>query len=159
VSNASNTLYGVNASSASDAWAVGNECSEPACPDPGITTDTITLHWNGKKWSRATATDPGSSVNDLQAVSAVSASDIWAAGLQLGASLPCETLTEHWNGKGWSAVASPNGTTSSVGLNVNFLSGVGAISRTDAVAVGWVQIGTAYQVLILNWNGTKWSIA
>jgi hypothetical protein len=213
VADASNTLYGVDAHSAASAWAVGNECIDPACPDPGITTDTIILRWNGKKWSRVaspspgttnsvlfgvsavraddawavgdftatggisaliehwngakwsqvTAANPGSSFNDFQAVSAASARDIWAVGDQLGAALPYTTLTEHRTGTTWSAVASPNGTTSTVGANVNFLAGVAAISRTDAIAVGWVQVftdpGIAYHVMILTWNGTKWSIA
>ena len=209
VSDASTTLYGVSAASATDAWAVGNDCADPACPDPGITTDTFTIrwngkkwlrvdspspstgnnvlfgvktlgpdnawavgdtngspgidaliaHWNGKKWSQAASANPGSSFDDLTSVSAASRTDVWAVGDQLGASLPYDTLTEHRGGGAWTAVASPNGTTSSVGLNVNFLSGVSAISRTDAVAVGWVEIGTTNQVLILKWNGTKWSVA
>jgi hypothetical protein len=202
VSDASTTLYGVNADSARDAWAVGNECIYPACPDPGITTDAVTLHWNGTKWSivaspspgetnnvlfgvsavtpdnawavgvtngdalidhwngtkwsQVKAANPGSSFNDLQAVSAASAGDVWAAGLQLGAALPYTTLTERWTGTAWSAVPSPNGTTSTSGLNVNFLSGVVAISATRAIAVGWAQIGTTYRVLILQWNGKAW---
>ena len=206
VSDASTTLYGVSADSATDAWAVGNECIYPACPDPGITTDTFTMHWNGKKWSRVAspsfggtnnvlfgvsalrpdnawavgdssvtgalivhwngkkwsevpAANPGSAFNDLQAVSAASAEDIWAAGDQLGASLPFDTLTEQRDGSAWTAVASPNGTTSDTG--VNMLAGVAAISSRDAVAVGWAQSkgGPFYQVLILKWNGTRWVIA
>jgi hypothetical protein len=208
VSDASTTLYGVNADSATNAWAVGNECVYPACPDPGITTDAVILHWNGTrwsivsspspggannvlfgvsavtpdnawavgdttntfpgdthalvehwngtKWSQAKAPNPGSSFNDLQAVSAASAKDVWAAGQQLGAALPYTTLTERWDGTAWSAVPSPNGTTSTSGLNVNFLSGIAAISPADAIAVGWVQTST-YHVLILQWNGKTWS--
>jgi hypothetical protein len=209
VSGASNTIYGVDANSATSAWAVGNECDFFACPYPGLTTDTLILHWNGKtwskvsspspggwnnvlfgvsavtaddawavgdtsatspggvqslvvhwngtKWSRVTSPNPGSQFNDLQAVSAASASDIQAAGNQLGPDLPYATLTEDWNGKAWSAVASPNGTTADP--FVNALAGVSAISSWDAVAVGWVQTsGTpSYNVLILQWNGKTWS--
>jgi hypothetical protein len=210
LSDESNTLYGVDAVSATSAWAVGNECDFFACPYNGVTTDTLILHWNGKTWSqvkspspggannvlfgvtavtsdnawavgdtintfpgnakslilhwngttwsRVASANPGSSFNDLQAVSAASASDIQAAGNQLGANLPYDTLTEHWNGKTWSAVASPNGTTSDTG--VNMLSGISAISGSDAVAVGWAQgSGVTYQVLILQWNGKTWSKA
>ena len=206
VSDASTTLYGVSADSATDAWAVGNECTDPACPDPGITTDTFTMHWNGKKWSKVAspsfggtnnvlfgvralkpdnawavgdssvtgaltehwngtkwsqvpAANPGSAFNDLEAVSAASATDIWAVGDQLGASLPFDTLTEHWHGSAWTTVASPNGTTSDTG--VNQLVGVAVISSKDAVAVGWAQSkgGPFYHVLILKWNGTRWAIA
>jgi hypothetical protein len=207
VSGASNTIYGVDANSATSAWAVGNECDFFACPYPGVTTGTLILHWNGKtwskvsspspgeennvlfgvsavtsddawavgdtsggngslvmhwngtKWSRVASPDPGSQFNDLQAVSAASASDVQAAGNQLGADLPYATLTEHWNGKAWSAVASPNGAIADP--FVNFLAGVSAISSCDAVAVGWVESsGTpSYQVLILQWNGKTWSKA
>jgi hypothetical protein len=211
VSGASNTLYGVDANSATSAWAVGNECDFFACPEPGYTTGTMILHWNGTtwskvsspspgvsnnvlfgvsavtpddawavgdtsgtsaggggtlvvhwngtKWSRVASPNPGSQFNDLQAVSAASASDVQAAGNQLGADLPYDTLTEHWNGKAWSAVASPNGTLAKP--FVNFLAGVSAISSCDAVAVGWaMSSGTpSYQVLILRWNGKTWSRA
>jgi len=116
------------------------------------------VHWNGKKWSQVPAANPGSAFNDLEAVSAASAKDIWAVGDQLGASLPFDTLTEQGHGGAWTAVASPNGTTSDTG--VNQLLGVAAISSKDAVAVGWAQSSAGvYQVLILKWNGTRWAIA
>jgi hypothetical protein len=210
VSAASNTLYGVSASSATSAWAVGDECAVATCPYPGYPTDTITLHWNGTKWSlvsspspggaqnglfgvsalsandawavgdttntfpgqtdslilhwngtawsRVASANPSSAFDNLNAVSAASASDIWAAGNQLGASLPYRTLTERWSGSAWTAVASPDGTTS--GTGVNLLAGVTALSSGDAVAVGWAQGSAgAYQVLILRWNGMTWSMA
>jgi hypothetical protein len=207
VTFASSTIYGIDAYSATSAWAVGNECDFFACPYPGTVTGTLILHWNGKtwskvaspspgafnnvlfgvsavtsndawavgdtsdgggslvvhwngtKWSRVASPNPGSQFNDLQAVSAASASDIQAAGDQLGPDLPYATLTEHWNGKTWSAVASPDGTIAKP--FVNALAGVSAISPCDAVAVGWVQ-GSGileYQVLILQWNGKAWSKA
>jgi hypothetical protein len=214
VTGGSNTLYGVDAHSATSAWAVGSGCTVPACPEPSNLGGTLILRWNGKKWSRVpspspgttisvlfgvsavraddawavgdfsetggsinaliehwngtkwsqvAAANPGSSFNDFQAVSAASARDIWAVGDQLGTSLPYTTLTEHRAGATWSAVASPNKTTSTFGANVNFLAGVATISRTDVIAVGWVQTftdpGIAYHVMILTWNGTKWSIA
>src|SRR6202012_3593680 len=73
VSDASTTLYGVSANSAANAWAVGNECIDPACPDPGITTDTFTMHWNGKKWSRVGSVSPGGMNNVLFGVSTLKA--------------------------------------------------------------------------------------
>jgi hypothetical protein len=150
-------LFAVSAVKADDAWAVGDliNTSGPI--------NALIEHWNGTKWSQVTAANPGSSFNDLQAVSAASACDIWAAGDQLDADLPYTTLTEHQTGATWSAVASPNGTTSTDGANVNLLAGIAAISPSKAVAVGWVQTfthpGIAYHVLILTWNGKKWSMA
>jgi len=150
-------LFAVSAVKADDAWAVGDliNTSGPI--------RALIEHWNGTKWSQVAAANPSSYFNDLQAVSAASACDIWATGDQLDADLPYTTLTEHQTGTTWSAVASPNGTTSTNGANVNLLAGIAAISPTRAVAVGWVETftnpGIAYHVLILTWNGKKWSIA
>jgi hypothetical protein len=151
---ANNVLFGVSAVTTDNAWAVGDTSGT----DPGA-VESLVVHWNGTKWSRVASPNPGSSFNDLQAVSAASATDIQAAGNQLGADLPYDTLTEHWNGTAWSAVASPNGTFSDP--FVNFLSGISAVSSSDAVAVGWaMSSGTpSYQVLILQWNGKTWSRA
>jgi hypothetical protein len=39
------TLGGVSATSATDAWAVGDQC--PSCGNPG----TLIMHWNGTAWT------------------------------------------------------------------------------------------------------------
>jgi len=202
-SGASTTLYGVSAASAADVWAVGNACI--GCGAPGMTADTFTMRWNGKKWSRvdgpgpstgynvlfgvktlgpdnawavgdtpgssgidalighwngkhwsqAASANPGSSFDDLKAVSALSAGDVWAAGDQASGGLPYDTLTEQRAGGAWTAVASPDGTTT----DINMVAGVAAISSSDVVAVGWTQTAAGYRVLILKWNGTRWAIA
>jgi hypothetical protein len=98
----------------------------------------------------------------INAVSADSATDAWAVGSFTNATTKAtETLTMHWTGTGWTAVSSPNagGTTSSA--DVTTLTGVTAISPTNAWAVGsYVNpAGQARQTLILHWNGSAWSTA
>jgi hypothetical protein len=91
---------------------------------------------------------------NLAGVSAVSATDAWAVGYACSnaecsePNLVYKTLIEHWNGTTWSTVASPNPAPS------DQLTGVSAVSATDAWAVGTASSG---QTLILHWNGTKWS--
>src|SRR5205807_6085949 len=66
-----------------------------------------------------------------------------------------QTLVEHWNGTSWRIVSSPN-----IGSNFNTLSGVTAISSTNAWAVGFVinSSKNINQPLVEHWNGTKWGI-
>jgi len=53
----------------------------------------------------------------------------------------------------WTVVPSPN-----AGLNNNTLSGVSAVSTTDAWAVGSSHNGSAYRALTEHWDGQSWSI-
>ena len=60
----------------------------------------------------------------------------------------------HWNGAGWTEVASPSpgGTTGTA------LSGVDALSASIVWAVGsTAPFGTGGRTLILRWNGTSWT--
>jgi hypothetical protein len=143
-----NVLFGVKTLGPDNAWAMGDMNGSS-----GI--DALIVHWNGKDWSQAASANPGSSFNDVRAVSAVSARDIWAVGDQSNGGFPYDTLTEQRVGGAWTAIASPNGTTT----DINMLAGVAAISSRDVVAVGWVQASTGYRVLILKWNGTRWAKA
>src|ERR1022692_1830765 len=70
-----NVLDGVAATSASNAWAVGEYFH-------GTTDQTLVLHWNGTAWKRVRSPDPGgsSTVNELAAVAATSPGNIWAVG-------------------------------------------------------------------------------
>lgn len=144
-----NTLLGVAAVSPNDVWAVGNYISS------GGVHQTLTMHWNGTQWSIATSPNPGSSINRLFAVAAVSANDVWAVGnYSIPASDTFRTLTMHWNGTQWSLISSPN-----PGLDYNLVIGVTATSADDAWAVGFYTNGRSSppQTLTIHWDGTQWS--
>jgi hypothetical protein len=69
---------------------------------------------------------------------------------------PRTTLTESWNGAGWSVAPSPN-----PGNSVNILNGVSCTTSTNCVAVGYyfnASSPTIGQTLIEKWNGTSWSV-
>jgi hypothetical protein len=66
------------------------------------------------------------------------------------------TLIEHWDGRAWSVVPSPD-----VADVSNFLTGVNALTSDDAWAVGWWrdEPGSGYaQTLTLHWDGSTWAI-
>jgi hypothetical protein len=70
-------LFGISATSARNAWAVG---------------DNLILHWNGKAWTR----QPVPAGSYLSRVAAVSARDAWAVGFNSRGS-----LILRWNGVLW----------------------------------------------------------
>jgi hypothetical protein len=99
-----NELTGLTVLSPTDAWASG---SEGNVNDENFHIPYV-LHWNGTAWSLDRTPNRGGEGSLLNAVSAVSASDVWAVGQtqQLnGAILP---LTEQFDGHGWAVVASPD---------------------------------------------------
>jgi len=144
-----NGLFGAASISANDVWAVGNFSSS------GVPEQTLTLHWNGKKWSVVKSPNVSSQDSELMAVSAVSTNDVWAVGDSHTTSPVFQTLTEHWNGHKWSIMASPN-----PGAQLNELFGVAAVSTNDVWAVGSFALTgfSPSQTLIEHWNGTSWSV-
>lgn len=145
-------LKGVAAVSSGDIWAVGSYT------DPGgsILRKTLILHWNGSQWTIFPSSNPGSLVNGLNGVSAVSATDVWAVGYASDGTGD-QTLALHWNGTNWQRVASP-----SPGAPNNQLLGVAAVSKNDVWAVGYANAnndGGIYRTLALHWNGSAWSVA
>jgi len=60
--------------SATDAWAVGYYTNSSGGTEP------LLLHWNGTAWKKVTASALGTTENTPYGVSAVSATDAWAAG-------------------------------------------------------------------------------
>ena len=137
-------LFGVAATSARNAWAVGQAHSSGK---------SIILHWNGTAWTRVPSpTAPGGT--GLYAVAATSARNAWAVG-NSGAE-PGKTEILHWNGTTWTHVPSP--TPKGGGA----LFGVAAVSSRNAWAVGcagncFQGFGNGLRTLILHWNGTTWS--
>ena len=137
----SGQLFGVAATSASNAWAVGQT----------INGATIILRWNGTAWKRVPSpTMKGGSA--LYAVAATSASNAWAVG---GSDAPPgKTEILHWNGTAWKRVPSPTPVTGGA------LFGVAATSARNAWAVGCAgncfQFSGGIKTLVLHWNGTAW---
>jgi len=151
-------LAGVSCSSAKACIAVGNNGYK-----------TLAEAWNGTKWRILATPNPtllggrfgGLDMDLLTGVSAVSATDAWAVGGRSTSSGRIgDTLIEHWNGKRWSVVASPNPvgfTPANTAFNV--LSGVSCSSAKACIAVGnWGTSLSHLKPLAEVWNGTSWRI-
>jgi hypothetical protein len=149
-----NLLSGVAAISDTDVWAVGDFNST----DDNVINHTLAEHWNGTAWSIVPSPNVGTMGSSLSAVSAASSKDVWAVGtVQTDDSANGNrTLIEHWNGSAWSVVPSPNPSSRS-----DNLTGVAAISATNAWAVGWYENDeqSALLPIISHWDGTSWSLA
>lgn len=91
----------------------------------------------------------------LEGVSAVSSGDVWAVGYSRSASGKVSTLAEHWNGRRWTIVPSPDPS----GAAVSVLDGVAAVSAGDAWAIGYSATGpaSATSTLAEHWNGHRWA--
>ena len=135
-------LYGVAATSARNAWAVGATGSGR----------TLIEHWNGKTWTWLRSPRQASADGNLYGVAATSAGNAWAVGATDG--VRTRTLIEHWNGKTWKRVPSPSPSLSEYG---DTLYGVAATSARYAWAVGEISTGNdASKTMILHWNGKTW---
>jgi hypothetical protein len=139
-------LLHVAATSASNAWAVGEYWH-------ASTGRTLIEHWNGQRW--AIQPSPNASSGDgLAGVAATSASNALAVGsYAIGGAGTNRTLIEHWNGQRWAVQPSPNGSSQR-----NDLTGVAATSASNAWAVGYYFSGSELQTLIEHWNGRRWAV-
>jgi hypothetical protein len=145
-------LNAVAATSTINAWAVGH-----SGPGPGDTGPTAGLieHWNGKHWVEQSfpASPHGGA---FSGVAATSAANAWAVGFTgpTSAGTGQQTMIDHWNGKRWTRVPSPN----LPGASADSLSSVTVSSSSNAWAVGSANVGDLSKTLILHWDGTRWTI-
>ncbi|MBV9382398.1 MAG: hypothetical protein JO242_17240, partial [Streptosporangiaceae bacterium] len=116
----SSELLGVDATSAANAWAVGDDGKG----------ESVTLRWNGRTWTRVPSPDIlRGDDNILHSVAATSPTNAWAVGA--ANNLSTGTAFElHWNGRKWTNMASPN-----PGANSS-MDAVAATSASNAWAVG-----------------------
>jgi hypothetical protein len=80
-------MYGVDAVSSTDVWAVGEG------------ENHLLLRWNGSKWKQTPQPQP-SLGGYVVAVAALSAKDVYGAGYDPMGSTRT-TIAIHWNGEGW----------------------------------------------------------
>jgi hypothetical protein len=114
--------------------------------------------WNGKYWANRPTpqpSDPGFEAFALDSVSCVSATACFAVGTDAVPVGSFYTLVERWNGKTWSGVPSPGGST-------DIFSAVSCATRTACVAVGDHDtsggFGSQPNPMSEHWNGTAWSV-
>ena len=151
------SLQAVAALSGTDVWAVGSYGVG------GVDGKALAQHWDGSSWQQVPIPTPtGANEAHLNALAAVSATDIWAVGAWAGvhtgpvAGYPYFALIEHWDGTSWTIVPSP-----APGVSRQ-LSGVVALSANDVWAVGAYQFGYSHahlvgsRTLVLHWNGRVW---
>ena len=107
-------------------------------------------------WHIVHSPNVGQSSNELYSLAALSMNNAWAVGAANAANGQGQSLIEHWNGKTWSVVASPN--PNSTGFA--FLQGISAVSKDDVWAAGtYTNVTTGEnQTLIERWNGKIWNI-
>ena len=140
-------LAGVAATSAKNAWAVGDYL-------PGTARLTLIEHWTGTAWRQVASPDPSHDNNVLDGIAATSAKNAWAVGWVGNSQNASQTLILHWNGTAWNRAHSQNPAGSA---NDNILQAVAAVSASNAWAVGSAFTTGFAQPLIEHWNGRAWT--
>jgi hypothetical protein len=157
----SGILNGVVAITRLDAWAVGTSTM-------GSRGKTLIEHWDGTRWSVVPSPSPrvapgrrGYTI--LRAVTAISRTDIWAAGYYGVVRSPVtRTLIEHWNGRRWAIVPTPT-VSSAQGVTNDILFSISGNRPDDVWAVGsWGSVPGGYggkgdHPLALHWDGHRWA--
>jgi hypothetical protein len=137
-------LKDVVALSANNVWAVGRTEKGALA-----SSQTLILHWNGTKWSVKASPSPGTS-GQLDAITALSANDIWAVGAYTDGGHR-HTLALHWNGSSW------NQTTSQDQGGDATLTEVDGTSTSNLWAGGYSGVIVA-SPLVERWDGAAWVV-
>lgn len=144
-------------------WTIAGCFSAGYEVSPDSRARTLIDRWNGASWSRVLSPNPkGWSVTELFGVSCRGPSNCFAVGDRARISYHQQswpqTLVEHWNGRRWSVVGSPN--VSTVPGTTNDLYGVSCPGPRTCFAVGdGIDPKTnAWLPVIQRWNGVRWRI-
>jgi hypothetical protein len=126
-------LNGVTEIAPGDGWAVGT-VSDPS----SFASRTLAYHWDGTAWTRSPTPDPAGNAqtNQLGAVGARAANDVWAVGSD---NYPAVSLVLHWNGSAWRQVSVPD------------------IGSLDAVTVAPGRVWIADGDQVAQFDGTSWA--
>jgi hypothetical protein len=84
----------------------------------------------------------------------VSPTDVWAVGSVVDGILKGRSLTEHWDGRHWRVIGSPNVD----GADQTLLNSIRAVTTSDIWAVGSSYSPDHEVPLAEHWNGSKWKL-
>lgn len=140
--------------SPTDAWVVGASYQAgtdvlPKSKPLGVLIE----HWDGRRWQ--TAPNPAADQPDtkLLAITARSASDVWAVGYERDADGDNAPFTEHFDGASWTVVPAPAGNENST-LSTVSIGTDGALwaAGHQTIAGG----GNLAAPLAERWDGSAW---
>ena len=141
-------LTGVTAPATDNAWAVGFA---------GGSANALVEHWDGTRWSVVSSPAfTGVSISN-GAISADSATDVWAMGFLATSSTTEENVSLHWDGTSWTVNTAAH-------LRFGGVVTVAALSPSDVWAAGTgpgVPTGgfSAHPTAVIeHWDGTSWSV-
>jgi len=141
------TLVDVEALSPTDVWAVGTATGWP------LTGRTLTLHWDGQRWTRVESPNPSTEGlgSNLVGVAASSADEVWAVGdYDPSGTFGMQPLAERWDGASWSVVPTPAVPEDAM------LGSLGIAAADDVWAVGYRTVDGLPQPLAERWDGESW---
>lgn len=152
-SNTTNAFSGVSCVNNAFCAAVG---SFAPGAHPG---QTLIQTYDGASWTINPSPNVGALENDLNGVSCVNPAFCVAVGMAFtnpSSGFDTNTLIEHYNGRTWSAMPSPNPAPG----GLNRLYGVSCTTATYCVAVGSYDTGAPDTTLTLVevFNGSSWSV-
>ncbi|GAA2404872.1 hypothetical protein GCM10010420_35660 [Streptomyces glaucosporus] len=136
-------LNGVTATTAADAWAVGERWDKAQMLDvPQL------LRWDGTAWTnRTTGADALSRPRQVSGTG----SNVWVVGT---AKHPATgPAVVRLNGSGWAPVGLP----ATLGADTELLT-VQVVAADDVWVAGRTGTGTSRRSLVMRWNGSSWTV-
>jgi len=140
-------LHGIDALSPAVVWAVGTQGMMSLTRSENPLVERL----QSGRWKRQATPYLDSADENLLAVDAVSADDVWAVGSAdvEGGRAP---LVQHWDGRAWS-----EGSISGLPESQAALTSVAAFGPAKVWAAGYQGFAATERVLLAYWNGTRWT--
>jgi hypothetical protein len=140
-------LYDVAVVAPDDVWAVG----PGGFDERGDSLPDWLGHWDGKRWSRATAPPDWELVLPF-ALAAIATDDVWLVGIDFGSDdARAAPYIAHWDGVRWSR--------SEAHVGSGLLEDVSAFSSDSVWAAGYASLDEFDEEsgsLVLRWDGAEW---
>lgn len=153
----SNTFRSVSVLSPNETWVVGSTMLR--APTRGAGEVALTTHWDGHVWSIVPSPDLHANLNgtSLYSVVALAPDNVWAVGSTSSSAHSQLALIEHWNGKRWDVVPSPQPQGVAITAAATLFS-LSARSPNDIWAAGFYASVGATHSLVEHWDGHAWNL-
>jgi hypothetical protein len=144
-------IFSVTTVAADDVWLAGQDI-----PEPGGIYQPLVLHWDGEKFHIVDVPHPAQNPSSFTAISADSASDIWAGGTINTFEGKLWAFAEHWDGHAWHRVTGNRSP-----WRQGAATGPAGVSDIAAVGPGkaWLLGYSNNHTILAHYSGGKWTQA